>query len=237
MRLSPIHLVLAIAVSVAPTVMAGQQDSAMERVGQKARPDIEAPGAPVFPIDLPSMPPQEQPVLLAQADQAQQRAAANERILGVCHPVPNAIAPEGARVEYVIDPSYSAQDYFYYYEYREVSGKAEVTVLQGPKHGTLQRVTAANVATIGPGKYVEGSNLYAYFPDTGYIGDDRATILVNFGGQTVKVVYFFKSLDHPLGNTGLVDECAKTGLKWKISQDANGNPVLTATKGPGSINS
>lgn len=203
-----------------PALLTGRQVTVMER--QKARPD------PEDTIDLPPAPPQDRPMMVAQADQALQQAAAKENIMGVCHPVPNAIAPEGARVEYVIAPNFSAQYYFSQYEHIKVQGAATVTVLQGPKHGVLLPVTAENAASIGPSRYVEGSNLYAYFPDKGYIGKDRATLLVNFGGQKVKVVYFFQSLDHPLGNTGGNDACEKTGYQWKISQDSNGNPVLTA---------
>jgi len=186
----------------------------------------------MFPIDLPTAPPQEQPMMVALADQAPQQAAAKERIMGVCHAVPNAMAPEGARMEYVIDPSFSAQYYFSQYEHKTVQGAATVSVLQGPKHGALMLTTAANWASIAPGPYGEGNDTYAYFPDKGYIGNDRATILVDFGGQKVKVVYFFQSLDHPLGNTGDAEACAKTGFQWKISQDANGNPVLTAVAPP-----
>jgi len=184
----------------------------------------------MFPIDMPPVPPQEQTIVIAQADSAQQQVTGKERILGVCHPVPNSIPPEGARGEYVVDPIYNAEGYFIKYEHKTVTGATNVTVLKEPQNGTLQLMTAANVASFGFGRFVEGSKSYAYFPNPGYIGKDRATFLVDIGGQKVKVVYFFQSVGHPLGNTGFDELCAKTGYTWKISStlDASGNSTITS---------
>lgn len=182
----------------------------------------------MFPIDMPSIPPQEQTIVMVQADSAQQQIVSKERTLGVCHPVPNSIPPEGARGEYVVNLIQSAKSYFTLYEHQKVAGETNVTVVKGPAHGSLQLITEANVATFMSGRFVDGNRSYAYFPNPGYVGNDRATFLVDIGGQKVKLVYFFQSVDHPLGDTGFDELCAKTGIKWKISRAANGNQMLTA---------
>lgn len=158
------------------------------------------------------------------AGSAQQQVEGKERVLGVCHPVPNSIPTEGARGEYVVDPIYNAEGYLIKYERQNVTGETDVTVVKEPQYGTLQLITAANANSFGSGYFVAGSKSYAYFPNPGYIRKDRATFLVDIGGKKVYVVYFFQSVDRPLGNTGNVDLCTTTGLKWKISSslDVNG---------------
>jgi len=60
----------------------------------------------------------------------------------------------------------------------------------------------------------------------------RATLafMVERGGIKMKVVYFLKGVEGPLGNTGGDEYCKKTGIRWKISStlDVNGNTTITS---------
>ena len=157
---------------------------------------------------MPNVPPQDVPVMIAQANQAQASDIATTRTIGVCSPI--------SPTENTLDPIVSAQDYFYLYEHRRIEGSASITILQNPKHGAL--------ADIGGG--------YSYISNTGYLGQDSAIFLVDIGGQKVKVVYSLQVVDHELGNSGGEELCGKKGFHWKISStlDANGNSAINSVE-------
>ena len=83
------------------------------------------------------------------------------------------------------------------------------------------------------------AGLYAYLPNQGYVGKDRATVLVVIGGIKVKVEYFFQAIiSGGLGYTGVVDRCGRNrGPYWKISTnlDDSGNSSITAVVGPAQL--
>ena len=139
-------------------------------------------------------------------------------------------------LENVVEPIGEAQAYLDMYEHQTVAGPATITVLQQPMHGILRLVTQADVGTIlqsDTGTIRPDAGLYFYLPESGYLGKDSATVLVDFGGGLkVKVVFFFQAINGQLGNTGLQDLCSKTGAYWKISStlDANGNSTLTSVE-------
>jgi hypothetical protein len=222
MKLSPFLIVPAIAWLIAPLAVAGQQGMGMEW-GQKARPD------PVGRLDMPNVPPQDAPVMIAQANQAQPGDVKAIRTLGVCFPAPNKIYS----LENVIEPKGGARAYLRMYERTSVDGPATITVIQQPKHGVLRLVTEADRGTLfssGSGPLLPNAGLYAYLPAEGYEGRDRATVLVEQGGVKVKVEYFFQAFSGVIGNTGVQDRCGKTGPYWKISStlDANGNSTISS---------
>ncbi|HYS86491.1 MAG TPA: hypothetical protein VEN78_16035 [Bradyrhizobium sp.] len=146
----------------------------------------------MFIPDMPNVPPQDVPVVIAQASQAQAGNVQTMRTIGVCEPVPN----EDYSLENVFSPKGSAAYYLRMYERQSVADTdpATVTILQQPKHGILRLVTEADRGTLfgdtadplGP-----ASGLYAYLPKKGYVGKDSATALVEIAGVKVKVVYFF----------------------------------------------
>ena len=69
--------------------------------------------------------------------------------------------------------------------------------------------------------------LYVYLPEKGYIGKDKAVMLVEIGGVKVKVIYFFQAVDGPTGDVpGL---CGKKGYSWKISTTLNPDGTSTVT--------
>ena len=184
----------------------------------------------MFISDMPNVPPQNVPVMIAQASQAQPGDVTTIRAIGVCSPVPN----EGG----MLSPIGATHDYFYLYEHqKKVTGPANITVIQQPKHGILRLVTEADRGTLfssSSGPLKQDAGLYAYLPESGYLGKDSATVLVDIGGIQVKVKYFFQSLEPGanLGNYGLEELCSKTGIMWKISStlDANGNSTITSVE-------
>lgn len=181
--------------------------------------------------DMPNVPPQNVPVMITQAKQAQPSDVKTTRTFGVCFPAPN----EKYSLENVIQPSGEAQMYLKFYENREVQGAATITVLQQPAHGILRLVTEADRGILfssssGPANpAIPG---YAYLPEKGYLGKDKAVVLVDIGGIKVKVVYFFQAVSGGLGNYATETYCGKTGPYWKISStlDVNGNSTLTSVE-------
>jgi len=187
----------------------------------------------MFIPDMPNIPPQDVPVMIAQANQAQANDVTTTRTVGVCHPSPND--PADYSGENGIAPIGDAEFYLKQYEQRSVSGPATVTILQQPKHGILRLVTEADRgilfgSTADP--LDPNAGLYAYLPEKGYLGKDKAVALVEFEGIKVKLVYFFQAVGGGLGNYGLEMYCGKTGHYWKISStlDPDGNSTLTSVE-------
>jgi hypothetical protein len=180
--------------------------------------------------DMPNVPPQNMPVMIAQANQAQAGDTTKICTFGICSPKPN----HNYSLENVIEPIGSASDYLQAYENRNPTGTATVTILQQPKHGVLRLVTQTDVGTILPsgGDPVDpAAALYFYLPDSSYVGNDIATIQVDFGGVKVNVKYFFQAVNRGgLGDDWAGDYCSKTGVYWKISSnlDANGTSTITS---------
>lgn len=146
------------------------------------------------------------------------------RTMGVCFPAPNELYS----LENVFDPAHSARFYLRNYEHKTVerASPAPVTILQQPSHGVLRQVTEGDRGTIlnsEGGPLDPAAALYAYLPEKGYVGKDKAVALVEIAGVKVKVIYYFQAIDGPRGD---VDElCGKRGFHWKISStlDANGS--------------
>jgi hypothetical protein len=185
----------------------------------------------MFIADMPNVPPQNVPVMIAQANQVQPGNTTMIRTLGICSAAPN----NNYSLDNAEDPIADAKFYLQQYENRTVTGPATVTILQQPAHGILRLITQADVGTIlvSDGGPIDPADPgYLYLPQTDYLGKDKAIVLVDFGGGLkVKIVFFFQAINGPLGNTGLEDACKKTGVMWKISStlDANGNSNSTLT--------
>ncbi len=182
--------------------------------------------------DMPNVPPQDAPVMIAQANQAQAGAATKTRTIGVCAPSPN----NNYSAENVVIPITEAGYYLQAFEHRNPTGPATTIIVQQPKHGVLRLVTQADVGTILPsgGDPVDpAAALYFYLPEAGYVGKDTAVIEVDFGnGLKVNVKYFFQALSEGLGSDWVGDYCSKTGPFWKISStlDVNGTNTITSVE-------
>ncbi len=190
--------------------------------------------------DMPNMPPQNVPVMIAQANQAQPNDVTAIRTMGACQIIPNA-ANAPPSLENTISPKDVAQGYFYFYENQKtVSGTSTITILQQPKHGTLRLVTEADRGTVfhsSAGSVDPATGLYVYLPEQGYFGDDSATVLVDIDGVKVKVVYFFQTIDVASVGEGLEEALCEKGTHWKISStiDANGNSTITSVEYQSSV--
>ena len=186
----------------------------------------------MFIPDMPNVPPQDVPVMIAQANQAQSGDVKTTRSVGICHPVSNGTLSTQS-LENVIDPIGEAKGYFDLYEHQSVTGSAIITVLQQPKHGILRLVTEAD--NFGIGRFDPTDPGYVYLPEKGYLGKDSATVLVEIGSIKVTVVYFFQAVNHPLGSYWVKELCGEKGYSWKISStlDSNGNSTITSEKGIG----
>ena len=188
----------------------------------------------MFIPDMPNVPPQDAPVMIAQANQAQQGDVTTTRTLGVCHAAPN----NHYSAENGIGPVASADFYLEQYEHRKVDynhPSGVVTVLQQPKHGVLRLLTEADRGTFfdsSAGSIDPADPGYLYLPELGYEGKDSATLLVETGGVKVKVKYFFQAISGVLGNDGVDKYCGSKGMFWKISTtlDPNGNSTITSVE-------
>lgn len=183
----------------------------------------------MFIPDMPNVPQQDAPVMIAQANQVKARGVSAIRAVGVCSPVPSNYYS----LENVVEPIGSAQDYFQLYENRTVAGPATVTVLQQPKHGVLRLVTQADVGTIlaSGGDPVDPADPgYFYLPEPGYVGKDSATIQVDFGNSLkVNVKYYFQAISGGMASDWVRTYCSKTGVYWKISFTLTPNGTSTIT--------
>lgn len=178
-------------------------------------------------MDMPNVPPQNIPVMIAQANQATSSADRATRTIGICSPTPN----NNYSLENVVVPIDEVNFYLQSFEHQNVRVSGVVTILQHPKHGVFRLVTEADRGTL----FGEDSEpldpavaLYAYLPEKGYLGKDSATALVDISGVKIKLVYFFHAIDGSLGNDGMERLCGKRGIYWKISStlDAHGKSTV-----------
>ncbi|OFZ66614.1 MAG: hypothetical protein A2V79_06080 [Betaproteobacteria bacterium RBG_16_56_24] len=184
----------------------------------------------MFIPDMPNVPPQDVPVMIAQANQVQSGDLTTTRTIGVCFPAPN----DNYSGENGLSPINSAAFYLRRYEHQKVADTdpATITILQQPSHGTLRLVTEADGNRFGEGRFVAADQRYVYLPEKGYLGKDSATVLVEIGGVKVKVVFFFQAISGGLGSYGIQEYCGKTGYRWKISStiDVNGTSTLSSVE-------
>ena len=180
--------------------------------------------------DMPNVPPQAAPVMIAQANQAQASDVKTMRTIGVCHPAPN----NNYSGSNGVDPKGMAAQYLRNYEHRKIANSepGTITILQQPAHGILRLVTEADRGTLfgstaSPLKPDAG--LYAYLPEEGYLGKDKAIAIVEIGGVKVKVVFYFQAISEAIPD---YDTLCKKGYSWKISStlDVNGNSTLTSVE-------
>jgi hypothetical protein len=179
--------------------------------------------AKMFAMDIPDLPPQEAPVVIAQASQTQKGSDAT---LGICHLIENPPAsPDSAGN--ALGPVTEVWGYFKRQKRftrqqltAEMYNAAKVTIPEQPKHGRLEDL---------------GRGDYYYHPPPGYFGADQATFVVEMGGLSVKLVYFFNVLSFVPGGNDAYDPhnerkyCPQgKGRMWNISLDTNGRKGATS---------
>ena len=182
----------------------------------------------MFIPDMPNVPPQDVPVMIAQANQAQSSTALTGRTVGICYGIFNGVGTSPS-LENTIDPKVAAQSYFYSYEQRTVTGSATITILQQPAHGILRLITEADGNNFGEGQFDPADPGYVYLPEKGYIGQDKAVILVEIGGVKVKEIFYFHVIVEQTSPTSPCGGSDGIYSTWKISSTLAPNGTSTIT--------
>ncbi len=132
-------------------------------------------------MDMPDLPPQYAQVMIVQAGTEKKGAAKIDRTLSVCQVIENPANPstpeEKVSAINSIDPTGWVENYFSQQERRKVEGPGRVTVLQKAAHGSVETDDSGN---------------YLYIPAPGYLGRDRAVVLVEKAGMKIRIVYSFR---------------------------------------------
>ena len=143
-------------------------------------------------------------------------------IVGACQIIPNG---EFATLsENGLSPIDVAMGYLQQYEHKLYEQQRAISwdsviiaVSQEPKHGEL---------------VFDGNGRYTYAPETGYLGNDSAALLLDIGGIKVKVIYFFQAIDTASVGEGLDEALCDYGHYWKISStlDTDGNSTINSVE-------
>ncbi len=168
-------------------------------------------------LDMPVIPPQYAPVVVAQASQPDRGDAKIDRTIGICHPIENSRRPGGMHGS-SLSPVLGVKNYFYAIEGRKVEGSGKIRVQKNPTHGTLESFSERS-----------GEENMTYLPTLGYFGPDHATLLVNIGRLQVKAMYFFH-VEEVLDNFSDKRLCPEN--YWKISLDSD-PPTTSQAADPG----
>lgn len=168
----------------------------------------------MFVMDiLPDVPTQTAPVVIAMAAHDKKSTTKTDHTIGICHLIENPPGSPSA-----VNSMSTVLAVWGYLERQaqlppeqltvEMYKAAKLSLLQGPKHGTLEMGTSGAL----------------YHPTSGYFGSDRATVLVEIGDRKVKVLYFFNVMSYvPPGMEGYNPHKDKKlcpqgkGRVWKIS--------------------
>jgi len=165
--------------------------------------------------DMPNVPPQYTPVIIAQASPAQEAPAKIDRTIGVCKALSNPPPSSGTPpMGNTLTPARDIASYFYTAEKRTVAGTSTVTVLEQPKHGKLNDVGTVAFDEMKHAVRDTGVTSYNYIPESGYLGGDQATLPVNIGDYKVKAEYVFQV-------SAKFDEKLCPTSYWKISSVSN----------------
>jgi hypothetical protein len=197
MKLMPSLLVLVISGIVLPVAVAAQQGAGtgMER-GQKARPD---------------------PVTTAISSASQKYDA----VLGACRFVEIGDAM-GSAINSI--PAIAPVADYLKFGSNQPLIPQKVTVLEQPRHGTLQLSTDPRA-----GDTVKNGGPYHYSPDASYFGgknkfikgDDQFSFDVEAGGKHFKVVYsvyVIDNVDFVTRYPEVNNLCPNASVSWRISE-------------------
>lgn len=89
----------------------------------------------MFVMDVPNIPAQEPPLIVADASALQGKTQKYDSIIGVCHLSANPFVPQSAVNS--LSPPLELKNYFRINEHYKIEGKANVSVIQMPTHGAL----------------------------------------------------------------------------------------------------
>lgn len=127
----------------------------------------------MFIMDVPAVPAQQTPIVLVQATSS--AAPPPDYLLKICgekastgdtNYLMNGINPAGGLKNFLQNRDK---------EYVDLAA-IKVTLLESPKHGELQ------------GETVSGVLAFMYYPQEGYVGNDKATFMAEFEGKRYKII-------------------------------------------------
>jgi hypothetical protein len=168
--------------------------------------------------DIPNIPPQSVPVMIAKATQAQQIAANVDRTIGVCQMISNP-KTQTRTGQNVLDPVSITKAYFNTFEQKTVTGTSVLSVLRPPSHGKLEDLGTQSdqLGNVIPDT---GEKHYYYQGQDRFAGQDSVTLLVEMGGYKVEVIYFFHVFGEEIyDDIPLTQEFCTNGTLWKISSN------------------
>lgn len=134
--------------------------------------------SPITPMDVPYVPAQDAPIVLAQADAANATPPA-DYILKDCQETFHTPDPRSAFR--AVDPAYMLSNYFGSFGYRVELAEIKTTLLQGTQHGKIFGWTDN-----------AGLTSYHYDPAPGFYGDDQAVFMAEYAGKRYKIVLQIK---------------------------------------------
>ncbi|MFZ6756019.1 hypothetical protein ACO0K9_02275 [Undibacterium sp. Ji50W] len=171
----------------------------------------------MFFMDVPTTSFQEttQSSTITTASQAVEKI---DRTIGICH-----LEKSGNTLSELdgMSPVLDLKNYYLSKEKTTIRGDGIVTVLKMPTNGILNS---------------EGGGNFSYLPNKGFIGNDRATLLVKIGGKQVKMEYFFRvvqsvPLQYETGPSPYEESgCPKKVRVWKMSSVADGGEIVVASE-------
>jgi hypothetical protein len=134
----------------------------------------------MFTMDVPYVPAQETPIVLAQADAASAGATPQpDYLLKVC----DETMSTGRSTSAIrgVDPGYMLANFLNSQSDKQVvfdlASIKNITLLEGTKHGELVAGTSTS-----------GRTAYRYDPTPNYVGEDQAVFMTEFEGKRYKIV-------------------------------------------------
>jgi hypothetical protein len=137
----------------------------------------EAENRGLFTIDMPYVPAQETPIVLAQASAAVGASPQPDYILNECQETESTGDPSSAFR--TVDPAGMLRVFLQAKEGRRIESSAvkNIAMLQNATHGKITSVIDNT-----------GRPWYAYDAEPNYTGDDQAIFLAEFEGKVYKVI-------------------------------------------------
>jgi hypothetical protein len=148
----------------------------------------------MMPLDVPSVPPASPPAILAEAA----ASSAPPRVDYIFEPCieiePTPDDPQSAMRG--VDPAQGLKNYLGSPGDPVHIQDVKVKLLQGTQHGKLTVSGFHTVDYSSPdAPTIDGPSVFRYDPNSGYLGDDQAVFLAEYGGKVFKVILTIKVLE------------------------------------------
>ena len=173
----------------------------------------------MFTMDIPYVPMQETPIVLAQAATSGTTPALHpDYLLNVCEQTESTGDPMSAMRG--VDPAYMLKNYIQnqVHHYVDIAGITNISLLEGTTHGKI---------TSGTTNY--GRTAFGYDPEPSYVGNDKAVFMADFDGKHYKItveLHVFVMVDEKLPTTCPPPQLIKVnGKPVSGSSDFNLNPI------------